>query len=182
MDMEQLMLLMDDLYIWVLQLKASCKKDSPQLILCLVVPTIAFNMYIFKLTGTTNLHKISANPSTNCRIHVNILAQNALASVFLGLSIWNTLRKRFAAWPGGGLSARRISGPIMRNNNITRYTWWLAHYKRAPHWLLPQQDRRLFKDALFSFWMFIISHSWGFWHLKQKPWSDQLQACQTELR
>lgn len=67
-----------------------------------------------------------------------------------------------------GLQARRNSEAIMRNNNITRYTWWLPHYKRAPHWLLPQQDRTLLKDSLFSVWVFIISRRWGFWHLRQK--------------
>lgn len=77
---------------------------------------------------------------------------------------------------------KRISGHIMRNNIITRSTWWLPHYEWSAHWLLPRQDRRLLKDALCSFWMFIISRSSRCWHLKQKPWSDQPQACQSELR
>lgn len=53
----------------------------------------------------------------------------------------------------------RSAGQNVRNNVIRRSAWWLPHYKRSPHWLLPQHGWQLLEDALFSCWIFIISHS-----------------------
>lgn len=105
---------MDSFYIRAQQLKACQKEFSPQLIPCLVVHMIKFQMCVFKSTGTTNLYKPSrmlcAEPLAICMTHVNIHALQKARNVLLVFSSCNEHEKCSAAclW-GGGSESLEIS-------------------------------------------------------------------------
>lgn len=89
------------------------------------------------------------------------------------LSNWNEL----GGWGLGG-TLPLVSGKVCRPAEFQQPLWETIISQGTPDDclitkglhidFLPQQDRTLLKDSLFSFWVFIISRRWGFWHLRQK--------------